>query len=117
MGTIPVVCKLHIKPDAIPLINPARLVPESLKDNLHNELQRLERGGIIAKVTEPTDWVNSIVVVEKPKTGDLRICLDPKAFNDAIRRPTQEDVTSKLTDAKFFSTLDKFYTNAKSQFK
>ena len=103
--TIPGVCKLHIKPDAIPVINPPRRVPEALKDKLHNELQRLELDGIIAKVTEPTDWVNSIVVVEKPKTGNLRICLDPKALNDAIRRPhypmpTLEDVTSKLTDAK-----------------
>ena len=56
------------------------------------------------KVDEPTDWVNSLVVVEKPQTGKL-------ALNEAIRRPqypmyTLEDVTSKLTNATCFSLLE-----------
>ena len=68
----------------------------------------MENDQIIRKVIEPTDWVNSLVVVEKPKTGKLRICLDPKALNEAIRRPhypmsTLEDVTAKLTNATCFS--------------
>lgn len=55
--------------------------------------------------------MKSIVVVEKPKTGKLRICLDPRAFNNAIKRPhyalpTLEDVTVKLSNATYFSTLD-----------
>ena len=71
----------------------------------------MEENGIIQRVTEPTDWVNSMHTVEKPKTGKLRIVLDPKALNENIRRPhypvqTLGDVTSRLTDAKFFSTLD-----------
>lgn len=61
----------------------------------------MEENKIIAKVDTPTDWVNSLVVVEKPKTGKLRICLDPKALNNAIRRPhypmrTLDEVTSQL---------------------
>ena len=60
----------------------------------------MEKHGIIAKVTEPTDWMNSTVVVHKPN-GDLRVCLDPIDFNKAIKRPfypvpTLDDVTSKL---------------------
>ena len=47
----------------------------------------MEDSDIITKVTEPTDWVNSLVITEKPKTGKLRICLDPQALNKAIRRP------------------------------
>ena len=63
------------------------------------------------KRTEPTDWVNSMHAVEKPKTGKLRIVLDPKALNENIRRPhylmqTLDDITSRLTGAKFFRTLD-----------
>ena len=69
------------------------------------------KDGIITKVTEPTDWVNSIVLVEKPKTGKLRVCIDPKALNDAIRRPhyqmpTLDDVTSELSGATHLSILD-----------
>jgi hypothetical protein len=111
IGVIPGVSQLHLKPNAVPVINPPRRVPEALRERLKAELQQMERDGIIQKVTQPTDWVNSMVVVEKPKTGKLRICLDPKALNDAIRRPhypmpTLEDVTSRLTNAKYFSILD-----------
>ena len=96
IGVLPGEVKLYIKDDAVPVVNP---------------LDTMENDHIIAKVTEPTDWVNSLVVVEKPKTGKLRICLDPKALNEAIRRPhypmfTLDDVTSKLTNAMCFSILD-----------
>lgn len=111
IGVIPGTCKLHLKPDAIPVVNPPRRVPEALRNRLHEELDRMENNDIIAKVNTPTDWVNSLVVVEKPNTGQLRICLDPKALNDAIRRPhypmpTLDDVTSQLAECKYFSLLD-----------
>ncbi|KAK7093235.1 hypothetical protein V1264_007025 [Littorina saxatilis] len=70
----------------------------------------MEESGVIEKVTEPTDWVNSLVVVEKPN-GKLRVCIDPKELNKAIKRPhylmpTLEDVLSKMSGAKYFSKLD-----------
>lgn len=69
------------------------------------------KDGIITQVTEPKQWVNSTVTVEKPKTVKLRICFDPKALNDAICRPhypmpTLDDVTINLVGAKHFSSLD-----------
>ena len=111
IGLFPGTCKLHLKPDAVPVINPPRRIPEALRDRVKEELLRMEENGIIQRVTEPTDWVNSMHAVEKPKTGKLGIVLDPKALNENIRRPhypmqTLDDVTSRLTDAKFFSTLD-----------
>ena len=95
----------------VTVVNPPHRVPKALKSRLKDELDTMESDQIIRKVTEPTDWVNSIVVVEKPKTGKLRICLDPNALNEAIRRPqypmsTLEDVTAKLTNATCFSLLD-----------
>ena len=111
IGVLPGEVKLYLKDDAVPVVNPPRRVPEALKSKLKAELDTMESDHITAKVTEPTDWVNSLVVVEKPKTGKLRICLDPKALNEAIRRPhypmfTLDDVTSKLTNATCFSILD-----------
>ena len=65
---------------------------------------------VVERVDEPTDWVNSLVIVEKPN-GQLRLCLDPKDLNNAIKRPhyplpTLEDATSKMAGAKFFTKLD-----------
>ena len=61
-------------------------------------------------MTDPTDWVNSMVVVEK-RNCDLRGCLDPRDLNKAVKCPyypvpTLDDVTSNLSGAKHFSTLD-----------
>ena len=61
-------------------------------------------------VTQPTPWINSIVVVPK-KDGSLRICLDPKDLNRAIQRehyqlPTIEDIATRLHGAKVFTILD-----------
>ena len=36
------------------------------------------------KIDQPTEWVNSMVVVEKP-SGGLRICLDPRDLNKSKR--------------------------------
>ena len=77
---------------------------------IKQELARMEKFAIIAKLTEPTDWVNSTVVVHK-RNGDQPVCLDPRDLNAAIKRPyypvpTLEDVTSKLAGARHFSVLD-----------
>ena len=34
---------------------------------------------------KPTDWVSQFVVAIK-KSGDLRVCMDPKPLNAALRR-------------------------------
>ena len=108
---IPGEVKLYLKDNAVPVVNPPHRIPVALKSRLKCELDNMENDQIIVKVDEPTDWVNSLVVVEKPQAGKLRICLDSKALNEAIRRPhypmyTIEDVTSKLTSASCFSLLD-----------
>ena len=40
---------------------------------------------VIVKVSEPTHWVNSLVVVEEP-SGSLRICLEPRDLSKVIKR-------------------------------
>ena len=70
----------------------------------------MEKLWAISKVTEPTDWVSSLVVVEK-SDGSIRICLDRKDLNQAIKRshlqlPTAEDINSKMTGARYLSKLD-----------
>ena len=70
----------------------------------------MEAEGVVVKVVEPTEWVNSMVTVVKPN-GKLRICIDPKDLNKVIEREhfpmkTIEEVVSKMSGAKVFSVLD-----------
>lgn len=111
IGEFPGECNLHIDPHTAPVVYPPRRVPLALRDRLKQELDRMEECNVICKVTKPTEWVNALIVVEKPRTSKLRVCLDPRALNKAIQRPqypllTLEDVTRKLAGARYFSVLD-----------
>ena len=76
---------------------------------MKEKLLDLEKRGIIKKVTNPTEWISSIVIVAKP--GKIRIFLDQRDINQALKRPKyqmptfQEDLPG-LGKVKVFSTLD-----------
>ena len=85
-------------------------MPIPLRAKLEQELRRMQALGIITPVSEPTDWVSSIVTVEKPN-GSLRVCLDPRNLNKAIKRhhhrlPTTDEILSRMAGAKYFTKLD-----------
>ena len=104
--------KLHFEVDETvqPSVMPPRRVPIAVKGKLKSELQRLEDKGVIKKITEPTDWVSSLVVTQKAN-GNVRVCNDPQQLNKALKRshyplPVIEDVLPDLSDAKVFSKAD-----------
>ena len=66
--------------------------------------------GIIVPEPEPSLWISALIVVTKPN-GDIRICIDQKPLNKALRRnhyplPTIDDVIPDLKQAKVFSTIN-----------
>ena len=92
------------------MIYAPRKCPIHLKDEIEEELKTMESQGIIRKVSEPTEWVSSIVYIRK-KNGKLCLRLDPKHLNRAIMRchyktPTMEELARKLSSAQHFSKLD-----------
>jgi hypothetical protein len=104
--------KHHIVLDnkAIPVVHAPRRVPLALHAKLKDSLDSLVSTGILVKRDDPTDWVNSLVLVEK-KNGSLRLCLDPFQLNKYIKReqyviPTCEDVIAKLHGKKLFTVID-----------
>ena len=109
MKTEPVTIKL--KAGAKPLcLATAIRVPFPLMDAVKAELNNMVESGVIRSVTEPTDWCAAMVSVTK-KTGAVRICVDLKQLNTAVRRehhmlPSLEDIAPKLAESKVFSTLD-----------
>lgn len=81
---------------------PPRRVPVALRDHIKEKLDEMVASGILAPVTEPTEWVSSMLVIVKP--NNLRICLDPSDLNKAICRehyqmPTVEEVATRLSQA------------------
>ena len=102
----------HIKVDKAyqPVVHPPRRVPVTLRPKIQAELSRMEELDVIERVEEPTDWVNSMVTIVKPN-GSLRICIDPRDLNKAIKREpypmsTIEEIVTRMPNAKVFSVLD-----------
>lgn len=103
IGLFPGECMIHIDPKAVPVVHPLRCVPLALCDHLKIELQSMDKQDIIVKVTEPTECVNSMVAAEKPHTGKLRVCFDPRDLNKVI---TPLLPFTKLAGVCFFSVMD-----------
>lgn len=102
--------KINLNENYKPVIHSPRKVPIALQEKLKNKLKKLQDKGIIAKVNHITEWVNPLVIVNKPN-GDIRICMDPKDLNKSIKReyfllPEVDDILTKLNGAKYFSILD-----------
>ena len=50
VGLIPGDVELHLKPDAVPVINAPRRIPVALRERFRTELTRMENAGIVAKL-------------------------------------------------------------------
>ena len=75
---------INVDKNVKPVVHAPRRIALSLQGKLEKELEEMVRQGIIAPVEGHSDWVNSLVIREKPN-GSLRICLDPKDLNKAIK--------------------------------
>ena len=104
--------KLNIDKEHTPKAQPQRRIPFHIRADIQRALEELEQQDIIERVPEnqPTPWVSPIVAVPK-KDGGVRICVDMRQANEAIKRvrhpiPTVDDVSFELNGAQYFSKLD-----------
>ncbi|GBL72885.1 Transposon Tf2-6 polyprotein [Araneus ventricosus] len=70
---------IKLADNAMSRISSPRVIPASLKDKVKAEIDKMVTNGVLEKVTEPTEWVHPIVVVQKPNK-EVRICMDPRGF-------------------------------------
>lgn len=105
--------KIKLIDDAKPIVHPPRSVPVHILPLYKAELDKMIADNIISQVTEPTDWVNSIVcnVKDTPNGKKVRLCLDPKDLNKNIKREhyysrTIDEILPKLHGKKYFSVVD-----------
>ena len=95
-----------------PIAQKCRKISFHLQKKVESEISKLLDQDIIERVpeNEQTDWVSPIVCVSK-KIGDIRICIDMRAENTAVKRarhpiPTVKDISIDLNGATVFSKLD-----------
>jgi hypothetical protein len=125
--------QLHLDPEVKPVRQKLRPLPFHLREAVSKEIKKQIELGILERVTDdmgPTPWVSNIVPVLKDKevklgrdgkpsperpqaetTPDVRITVDNRAQNKAIRRthyPTKtvEELLYEANGSKVFSKLD-----------
>ena len=112
-GEIDTLNKTHhikVKENFTPFVTLVHQILHSLKPKVEKELKHMVDLDIIEPIDIPTDWVNELVIVEKPN-GKLRICLGSSALNQVIKQehlhlPTLEEFFFQMPGANYFSKLD-----------
>ncbi|XP_052396170.1 uncharacterized protein K02A2.6-like [Carassius gibelio] len=109
-GCLEGVYKIEADPTVTPVKLPKRRVPVAMMAPLKAELSDLQQRGIITPVDCSTEWISSLVIVKKP-SGKLRICIDPRPLNRALKRchfplPTIDEILPDLSRAKVFTVCD-----------
>ena len=104
--------ELIVDKNVTPVAQQQGRIPFHLRTKVDKELNRLLEEDIIERVpdTEATEWISPVVIVPK-KDDSIRLCVDMRAANTAIKRirhpiPTVHDISLELNGANFFSKLD-----------
>lgn len=78
--------QLQIDPEVKPVAQKPRRIPYPLKEKVRKKINELLDLDIIEKVSGPTTWGSPAVFAPKPNKDDVRICVDMRSANEAIRR-------------------------------
>ena len=78
------------------------------------ELEKLESQGIIAPVTEPTEWCAPIVVAPKKDSEEIQMCVNLSDLNKYVKRewyfsPTPAEAVADIAanNAVIFTKIDR----------
>ena len=103
--------KIYVDPQAKPKFCKARQVPFSMKSKVEEELERLEKEGIIEPV-QYAEWAAPIIPILKADGKSLQICGDFKVTVNKASKvdrypiPKIEDRFATLAHGKTFTKLD-----------
>ena len=108
LGSLQVTYHLKLDPSVTPVVRPPRRIPVAMMDKVKAELQTMVKQGVITPISEPTEWMSSMVATHKKDTDKIRVCIDPRDLNEAIMCPmrTVEEVAAQMAGATVFSVLD-----------
>ena len=102
---------LHVDPAILPVVQPHRRIPFSVRPKLEEELEKLMADDTIKKVHKPTSWVSPVKITLKQSVNEIRLNVEMRESNKAIPcvhtvMPTLDDIIHKLNGATVFSYLD-----------
>ena len=89
-----------------------RSIPFAFREKLKAELQTLQDQGIIAPVTQVTEWCTPIFVTPKKGTDKIRMCVDLSRLNRYVQRERYQSSSAEavaditLEEAKYFTVID-----------
>ncbi|UYV73824.1 K02A2.6-like [Cordylochernes scorpioides] len=88
-----------------------RRIPIPLLNITKEQFDQMVEKGVIEKVERPTDWCAPMVIVPKPSSNDLRICVYLTALNKFVKKEHYpislvEYTLEQMGGAKLFSKLD-----------
>ncbi|UYV69910.1 K02A2.6-like [Cordylochernes scorpioides] len=112
LGTLQGSYTIKLKDESQPhAIYTPRRIPIPLLNKTKEQFDQMVEKGVIEKVEQPTDWCAPMVIVPKPFSNDLRICVDLTALNKFVKRehypiPSVEYTLAQMGGAKLFSKLD-----------
>ncbi|CAC5394582.1 unnamed protein product [Mytilus coruscus] len=102
--------KIYINKNVKPIAQPTRRLPFNIRKSVEEKLCELEEMDVIERVEGPTEWVSPLVVVPK-RNSEIRICVDMRRANEAVKRsrhpiPTVDEILQELNGAKVYSKID-----------
>ena len=105
-----VTASLTLREEALPKFCKPRRLPFAIKPTVGAELDRLEKNGVIERVSQ-SDWATPIAVVRKPGgkvrvCGDFKVTVNPVLKNDVYPLPLLEELFHKLNGGTKFTKLD-----------
>lgn len=106
-----VTANIEVKKGCKPIHMGPRKVPYALTERVNNELDRLEKLGILERVTF-AEWATPIVPMVKSNGKDIRICGDYKVTVNKHIMPEQhpmphiEEILASMKNAQYFAKFD-----------
>ncbi|CAB3239859.1 unnamed protein product [Arctia plantaginis] len=96
---------LRVRDGARPVYRRARPLPLALRPRVDDELQRMEKEGIISPITS-SDWASCLVVVLKSNGYDIEYVKSTSNNADALSRLPIEDSGSRKNDDIFIKFIE-----------
>ena len=103
--------KLHLETDKefTPVKMPYRQWPLTVQQKVKDELDRLEKLGVVDHVDTPTDWISSLVVAVKPN-GKNQIMYWSKAFEQSTQKKCVSNTNNRWCISRTWTWRQVFHT-------